>query len=684
MLSIIPWFTCTCIFREDGVQEANIWSGFCCVVFFFLIISVLAFPNGMYPLIYLQTDSPLRQLKPGPREDGRSVSAGSPEALGSKQQYSLPIIHWVTRSSCQQTAIQSAHYTLGHQKLLAANSNTVCPLYTGSPEALGRLAANSNTVCSLYNGSPEALGSKQQYNLPIIHWVTRSSWQQTTIQSVIIHWSPETLGSKQQYSLPIIHWVTRSSWLQTAIQSAHYTLGHQKLLAANSNTVCPLYTGSPETLGSKQQYSCPLYTGSPEALGSKQQYSLPIIHWVTRNSWQQTAIQSAHYTLGHQKLLAANSNTVCPLYTGSPETLGSKQQYSLPIIHRVTRNSWQQTAVESAHYTLGHQKLLKANSNTVCPLYTWSPETLGSKQQYNLPIIHWVTRNSWQQTAIQSVHYTLGHQQLLAANSSRVCPLYTGSPEALGSKQQYSLPIIHWVTRSSWQQTAIQSAHYTLSHQKLLAANSNRVCPYSLGHQKLLAANSNTVCPLYTGSPEALGSKQQYSLPIIHWVTRSSWQQTAIQSAHYTLGHQKLLAANSNTIYPLYTGSPEALGSKQQYSLPIIHWVTRNSWQQTAIQSAHYTLGHQKLLAANSNTVCPLYTGSPETLGSKQQYSLPIIHWVTRNSWQQTAIQSAHYTLGHQKLLAANSNTVCPLYTGSPETLGSKQQYSLPIIHWVT
>ena len=419
-------------------------------------------------------------------------------------------------------------------------------------------------------------------------------------------------------------------------------------MAANSNRVCPLFTGS------------------PEALGSKQQYSLPIIHWVTRSSWQQTAIQSAHYTLGHQKLLAANSNTVCPLYTGSPEALGSKQQYSLPIIHWVTRSSWQQTAIESAHYSLGHQKLLAANSNTVCPLYTGSPEALGSKQQYSLPIIHWVTRSSWQQTAIQSAHYTLGHQKLLAANSNTIYPLYTGSPEALGSKQQYSLPIIHWVTRNSWQQTAIQSAHYTL------------------GHQKLLAANSNTVCPLYTGSPETLGSKQQYSLPIIHWVTRNSWQQTAIQSAHYTLGHQKLLAANSNTVCPLYTGSPETLGSKQQYSLPIIHWVTRNSWQQTAIQSTHYSPGHQKLLTANSNRVYPLYTGSPETLGSKQQYSLPIIHWVTSNSWQQTAIESAHYSLGHQKLLAANSNTVCPLYTGSPETLCSKQQYGLPIIHLVT
>ncbi|XP_060567207.1 phosphatidylserine synthase 1-like isoform X2 [Ruditapes philippinarum] len=34
--------------RDDHVQEANIWRGFCCVIFFFLVISVLAFPNGPF------------------------------------------------------------------------------------------------------------------------------------------------------------------------------------------------------------------------------------------------------------------------------------------------------------------------------------------------------------------------------------------------------------------------------------------------------------------------------------------------------------------------------------------------------------------------------------------------------------------------------------------------------------
>lgn len=32
--------------RNDNVSEDNIWNGFCTVIFFFLIISVLAFPNG--------------------------------------------------------------------------------------------------------------------------------------------------------------------------------------------------------------------------------------------------------------------------------------------------------------------------------------------------------------------------------------------------------------------------------------------------------------------------------------------------------------------------------------------------------------------------------------------------------------------------------------------------------------
>lgn len=35
-------------FRNETELQANIWSGMCCVVFFFLIISVLAFPNGPF------------------------------------------------------------------------------------------------------------------------------------------------------------------------------------------------------------------------------------------------------------------------------------------------------------------------------------------------------------------------------------------------------------------------------------------------------------------------------------------------------------------------------------------------------------------------------------------------------------------------------------------------------------
>ncbi|KAL4218103.1 Phosphatidylserine synthase 2 [Mactra antiquata] len=34
--------------QDDQIQEANIWRGFCCVIFFFLVISVLAFPNGPF------------------------------------------------------------------------------------------------------------------------------------------------------------------------------------------------------------------------------------------------------------------------------------------------------------------------------------------------------------------------------------------------------------------------------------------------------------------------------------------------------------------------------------------------------------------------------------------------------------------------------------------------------------
>ncbi|KAJ9593912.1 hypothetical protein L9F63_014672, partial [Diploptera punctata] len=34
--------------RNEGDVQDNIWSGICCVIFFFLIISVLAFPNGPF------------------------------------------------------------------------------------------------------------------------------------------------------------------------------------------------------------------------------------------------------------------------------------------------------------------------------------------------------------------------------------------------------------------------------------------------------------------------------------------------------------------------------------------------------------------------------------------------------------------------------------------------------------
>lgn len=34
--------------RNEGDVQDNIWAGMCCVIFFFLIISVLAFPNGPF------------------------------------------------------------------------------------------------------------------------------------------------------------------------------------------------------------------------------------------------------------------------------------------------------------------------------------------------------------------------------------------------------------------------------------------------------------------------------------------------------------------------------------------------------------------------------------------------------------------------------------------------------------
>nr|CAD7195248.1 unnamed protein product [Timema douglasi] len=39
---------CTAFIRDEADVQDNIWAGMCCVVFFFLIISVLAFPNGPF------------------------------------------------------------------------------------------------------------------------------------------------------------------------------------------------------------------------------------------------------------------------------------------------------------------------------------------------------------------------------------------------------------------------------------------------------------------------------------------------------------------------------------------------------------------------------------------------------------------------------------------------------------
>lgn len=45
------WWRVVCVTavngRSDASLENNLWSGFCCFVFFFLIISVLTFPNGI-------------------------------------------------------------------------------------------------------------------------------------------------------------------------------------------------------------------------------------------------------------------------------------------------------------------------------------------------------------------------------------------------------------------------------------------------------------------------------------------------------------------------------------------------------------------------------------------------------------------------------------------------------------
>jgi len=50
-----PYVLHVLYFRDDHIQESNIWSGICCVIFFFLVISVLAFPNGN-ALMYLENN----------------------------------------------------------------------------------------------------------------------------------------------------------------------------------------------------------------------------------------------------------------------------------------------------------------------------------------------------------------------------------------------------------------------------------------------------------------------------------------------------------------------------------------------------------------------------------------------------------------------------------------------------
>ena len=41
-------YTFSYYFRDESSIQDNIWSGICCVVFFFLIVSVLTFPNGPF------------------------------------------------------------------------------------------------------------------------------------------------------------------------------------------------------------------------------------------------------------------------------------------------------------------------------------------------------------------------------------------------------------------------------------------------------------------------------------------------------------------------------------------------------------------------------------------------------------------------------------------------------------
>lgn len=46
MVKCFFYYYCYC--RDEGKIEENIWAGILCVVFFFLIVSVLAFPNGPF------------------------------------------------------------------------------------------------------------------------------------------------------------------------------------------------------------------------------------------------------------------------------------------------------------------------------------------------------------------------------------------------------------------------------------------------------------------------------------------------------------------------------------------------------------------------------------------------------------------------------------------------------------
>jgi len=54
---------CTVLWRRsDASLENNLWSGFCCLVFFFLIISVLTFPNGNHQTILSMYDLRLHRI----------------------------------------------------------------------------------------------------------------------------------------------------------------------------------------------------------------------------------------------------------------------------------------------------------------------------------------------------------------------------------------------------------------------------------------------------------------------------------------------------------------------------------------------------------------------------------------------------------------------------------------------